>query len=103
MEALKNRLVTLLALDTAPDDALISELLRQGEALALSYTGRATLPPEADSALVRLAAVLYNRLGMEGEISRREGEVDVTTQALPEDIRAMLRPYRVGKAVSLCG
>lgn len=103
MEDMKSRLITLLALDSPPDEALLTELLRQGEALALSYTGRATLPPGMETAVTRLGVMLYNRLGMEGESSRREGEVDVTTEAMPEDIKVLLRPWRMGKAVSLCG
>ncbi len=99
MEERINRVITLLGLDAPPDAALIEELLRQGERLALSYTGRASLPSDMDSCLVRLAAVLFNRLGAEGESARREGEVSVRMETLPEDIRVMLRPFRLGKAV----
>ena len=100
MEAMTNRVVTMLQLDTAPEPALIDELLRQGEALALSYTGRATLPPGLESALVRLAVVLYNRLGMEGEEARREGEVDVRLEALPEDIKTLLDGRPIAQALA---
>ncbi len=103
MDDMTSRVKTLLRLDEPPEETLIQELIRQGEALILSFTGRASLPPGADCALLRLAVVLYNRLGTEGETSRREGEVTVTMETMPEDIRAMLRPFRLGKAVSLCG
>ena len=103
MEELIARVNTLLCLDKAPEEALVLELLRQGEALILSYTGRASLPPGLESGLVRLAVVLYNRLGMEGEEARREGEVDVRLEALPEDIKTLLRPWRLAKGVITCG
>ena len=103
MEELIARVNTLLCLDKAPEEALVLELLRQGEALILSYTGRASLPPGLESGLVRLAVVLYNRLGMEGEAARREGEVDVRLEALPEDIKTLLRPWRLAKGVIACG
>lgn len=103
MEGMAQRVAAMLQLDAPPDPALIEELLVQAQALSLSYTGRDSLPPGLESAVVRLAAVMYNRLGAEGEAGRREGEVEVKMEALPEDIRAMLRPYRLGKAVSLCG
>ena len=102
MDELAGRVALMLALDEPPQEALILELLRQGEALALSYTGRASLPPGLDSCLVRLAVALYNRLGQEGETSRKEGEIMVHMETMPEDIKAMLRPLRQGKAVNLC-
>jgi hypothetical protein len=103
MTEMANRVVTLLQLEQPPDPALIQELLSQAETLALAYTGRAALPPGLEGALIRLAVVMFNRLGQEGEESRREGEIQVEMTALPEDIRAMLRPFRLGKAVTLCG
>mgnify|MGYP000899307043 FL=1 len=102
MDELAGRVALMLGLDEPPQEALILELLRQGEALALSYTGRASLPPGLDSCLIRLAVALYNRLGQEGEVSRKEGEIMVHMETMPEDVKAMLRPLRLGKAVSLC-
>ena len=84
-------------------EALLCEMLTQAGEMIMAYTRRDRMPQGLLGAQVRLAVVLYNRLGAEGETSRREGEVDITLEALPEDIKAMLRPHRLGKAVSLCG
>ena len=103
MDELAGRVARMLCLDQPPETALILELLRQGEALALSFTGRASLPPGTEHCLVRLAAALYNRLGQEGETNRKEGEITVRMEMMPEDIKVMLRPWRLAKAVTLCG
>ncbi|MDD4080954.1 MAG: phage head-tail connector protein [Eubacteriales bacterium] len=103
MDELAGRVALMLSLDEPPEEALILELLRQGEALALSYMGRASLPPGLESCLARLAVALYNRLGQEGETSRKEGEITVRMELMPEDIKVMLRPHRVAKAVAQCG
>ena len=49
------------------------------------------------SAQVRLAVVLYNRLGAEGEESRTEGDVTRRFSALPEDLRREIFAYRTAR------
>lgn len=97
MEELIARVNTLLCLDKAPEEALVLELLRQGEALILSYTGRASLPPGLESGLVRLAVVLYNRLGTEGESWRHEGGLMIRFSEFPPMLLHQLRAWRVGR------
>lgn len=80
-------------------NALLSELIEDATALTLSYLGRAELPEACQGAVVRLAVILYNRVGMEGETSHTEGGVSISGEALPEEIRALLRPYRVARTV----
>ena len=56
--------------------------------------------PEAlEAAQLALAAAAYNRMGMEGERDHGEGGVTRSVDALPEDIRRQLNPYRLAKAV----
>ena len=50
-------------------------------------------------AQVRLAVVLYNRLGTEGESIRREGGALMHFEGLPRMLEAQLRPWRLGRAM----
>ena len=93
MTALLGRLKTRLP--DVTDDALLAELLAGAEAYILAVTGRRRLPPALDEAVLRAAAVMCGRMGMEGEETRTEGGVSRTVQALPEDIERMIRPYRL--------
>lgn len=80
-------------------DALICALLDDATDLTLSYLGRSSLPEACQGAVIRLAVILYNRVGMEGETSHTEGGVSISGEALPEEIKALLRPYRVARTV----
>ena len=90
----------LLDVDDTQDE-LLCDLLADANALMLAYIGREELPIALSRAQCRLAAVLYNRLGMEGESRRTEGSVTVTVDTLPEDILTLLRPFRLAGTVSL--
>ena len=46
---------------------------------------------------VRIAVMLYNRLGAEGEKSRAEGDITREFELLPHDIRAELLSHRLAK------
>lgn len=82
-----------------PDDnvpaAVAQAMLEDAEGLALGYMNRTTLPEACENAVVRLAVILYSRMGMEGETSRSEGGVSMAVDLLPADIKAQLRPYRL--------
>lgn len=82
-----------------PDENLSDELVRalydDAKALALGYLNRRELPAACENAVTRLAVILYNRMGMEGETSRSEGGVSVSAETMPEDIKAQLRPWRL--------
>ena len=83
----------------AKDDALLNDLLSDGEKMILAYTGRDSLPPVLQGAQIEIAAMLYNRMGMEGEASHSEGSVSRTADSLPPYIRRQLNPFRLAKAV----
>ena len=52
-------------------DALLSYLLEEAAAQAAAWLGRPSVPEACESAVVRLAAIAFHRLGMEGESSHR--------------------------------
>lgn len=79
----------------ATDDALLTDLLEEAGAFIRAYTRRASVPEDLKSAQVRLAVILYNRMGMEGESLHSEGEISHTADALPADLRHWLNAYRL--------
>ena len=83
------------------DDALLSDLLESAGDMILAYTGRDSIPEALCSAQVALAAILYNRMGIEGEAAHNEGGVSRSVEFLPEDLRRQLNAWRVAKAVRL--
>ena len=83
----------------AGDDALLNDLLEAAGDMIVAYTGREDVPEGLRSAQVALAATLYNRMGIEGEIGHSEGGVSRNLEALPEDLRRQLNAWRLAKAV----
>ena len=60
----------------------------------LDYIGRDTLPKGAESIVVKLAVIYYNRLGNEGENSRSEGGISQSfSNDIPADILRQLQNY----------
>ncbi|NLD03127.1 MAG: hypothetical protein GX674_07450 [Clostridiales bacterium] len=92
-----NRLRLLLKGEEAADEALLAELLRQGEEIICAYIGWQELPAPLESARLRLAVIMYNRLGTEGESIRREGNALMHFSELPRTIEMQLKPYRLGR------
>lgn len=88
-------------LPDAPENAtdLLQDLIRDAVDFVLSYTGRTNLPPQLEGACVKLAAIEYNRMGMEGENSHSEGSVSRSVEAVPADIRAALSPWTLARTV----
>ena len=86
-------------LPDAQDEALLQELLDEAGDFIRAYTGRGEVPEALESAQVQLAAIYYNRLGMEGEARRVEGAVERQVDAVPAELRRQLNPYRLVKGV----
>ena len=86
-------------LPDAEDEALLSDLLGEAGAFLRAYTNREALPAALEDAQVRVAAILYNRMGMEGESSHGEGGVTRAAEALPEDLRRWLNGWRVARTL----
>jgi len=83
----------------AKDEALLEDLLDGAGAFIRAYTRRDDVPEELRDAQVHIAAVLYNRMGMEGESAHGEGGVTRTAEALPEDVRRWLNGWRLAKGI----
>ena len=80
-------------------EALLTDLLDDAGRFICAYTMRKAVPEELQGAQVELAAIYYNRMGMEGEKAHNEGGVSRTAEALPGDIAAQLRPWRLARTV----
>lgn len=60
----------------------------------LDYIGRLEVPKGAESIVIKLAVIYYNRLGNEGENSRSEGGISQTfCTDIPDDIKKQLYNY----------
>jgi len=95
LEKLKRR----LSGETFTDDLLL-DLLNDAEFMILNYIGRDFLPKALEGAQVMLAAVLFSRLGMEGETRHNEGGIVRSADGLPEEILMQIRPYRLVRTVA---
>ena len=85
----------------AKDEQLLSELLTAAEEAICAYTGRAQLPEALAGAQIELAAVLFNRMGMEGESAHAEGSLSRSAESLPELLRRQLNPYRLARGMEV--
>ena len=68
--------------------------LSMAEDAVLDYIGRDKIPKGAESIVIKLAVIYYNRLGNEGEAARTEGGISQSfCTDIPEDIRRQLYNY----------
>lgn len=93
--ALRRRLGT----DDDAGDELFIDLLCDAESYVLGYTGRTEVPEVLSGVVVELAAISYNRLGVEGESAHSEGGVSISVDSLPSRLVALLNRYRVARVV----
>ena len=80
--------------DAEQEETLLLTLLDDAAALMCALTWRTAVPDVLQNAQVRLAVVLYNRLGMEGEREHAEGDVRRTADDLPEGLKRDIFSYR---------
>ena len=78
-------------------DALLSSLLQDASALIRALTWREAVPQGLENAMLRLAVIFYNRMGMEGEMEHTEGDIRRTAEDLPEALRREIFSYRLAK------
>lgn len=89
-----NRLLVLLGNPPECDIETVNVCLSMAEDAVLDYIGRDTLPKGAESIVIKLAVIYYNRLGNEGENSRSEGGISQSfSNDIPADIRRQLQNY----------
>lgn len=86
-------------LPDAADDALLNDLLNEAGAFICAYTRRDEVPSALEDAQVRIAAIAFNRMGMEGESAHSEGGVSRTADALPADLKSWLNSWRLARTV----
>jgi len=98
---LLTRLKQRLNITGEEKDELLCDLLADAHALMLAFMNRTELPEALFPALIRLACILYNRLGIEGESHHSEGSVSMTVDSLPQEITLQLMPYRLLRTVML--
>ena len=81
----------------SPDAAVVDDMFDDAIQICLDYTGSAL----SQSVLVqakKLAIIMFNEQGVEGETSRSEGGVSQSFEVgLPAGIKQALAPYRVAK------
>lgn len=76
--------------------------LEDAIAMVQAYTGQKVTeasPAELQTAAIRLAVILFNREGIEGESSRQEGGIQRQMEALPLEIKMLCDPYRVARVI----
>lgn len=78
-------------------DALLLSLLEDAGAMICNLTWRERVPEQLKSAQVRLAAALFSRMGTEGEVSRREGDVERVFEDLPSALKKEILAYRMAR------
>lgn len=87
-----DRLTVLLGCDC--DESTADVCLSMAQDAVLDYIGRKELPKTAESIVVKLAVIYYNRLGNEGETNRTEGGISQGfCTDIPADILRQLRNY----------
>lgn len=90
----------LLGIDAGDvsQDARLTLLLTRAEQAVLNECNRDDLPAGLSAAVVDLAVIAYNQLGIEGEQSHSEGGVSRSygTNDMPPRIRAQIARYRLG-------
>lgn len=78
-------------------DSLLLALLDDAGAMIQNLTWRSEVPGALKNAQVRLAILLYNRLGAEGETARTEGDVQRAFDALPQDVKKEILSCRMAR------
>lgn len=73
---------------------LLLSLLEDAGALICALTWRECVPAALQNAQVRLAVILYNRMGMEGEREHAEGDVRRAADDLPDGLRREIFAFR---------
>ncbi|MBO2713214.1 hypothetical protein DA799_14090 [Lactiplantibacillus plantarum] len=91
-------LYTRLSLKTdSSDAAVVSDMFDDAIQMCLDYTrGKLSMPVLIQAK--KLAIIMYNEQGTEGETSRSEGGVSQSFEVgMPSAIKTALSPYRVAR------
>ena len=85
--------------DAVNQEALLEDLLTAAGGMICAYTGRGSVPDALAYLQVEIAAMQYNRMGMEGESTHEEGALHRRADSLPEYLKRQLNPYRLARTV----
>lgn len=89
-----DKLLVLLGNPCECNEETAEVCLSMAEDAVLDYIGRSELPKGAESIVIKLAVIYYNRLGNEGESSRSEGGISQSFSTdIPMDIQRQLWNY----------
>ena len=89
-----NKLLILLGNPCECNEETAEVCLSMAQDAVLDYIGRDELPKTAESIVVKLAVIYYNRLGNEGESARTEGGISQSfCTDIPDDIKRQLQNY----------
>lgn len=94
-----DRLLILLGNPPESEMEIAETCLSMAQDAVLDYIQREELPKGAESVVIKLAVIYYNRLGNEGESSRTEGGISQSfITDIPKDIQRQLWrwPPKVG-------
>lgn len=89
-----DKLLVLLGNPPEEEKETAEVVLSMAQDAVLDYLGRDVIPTSAESIVVKLAVIYYNRLGNEGENSRSEGGISQSFSTdIPADILRQLQNY----------
>ena len=89
-----DKLLVLLGNPCECNRETVEVCLSMAEDAVLDCIGRSELPTGAESIVIKLAVIYYNRLGNEGETARSEGGISQSfCTDIPDDIKRQLQNY----------
>lgn len=89
-----DKLLVLIGNPCECEEEIAEVCLSMAESAVLDYIGREEVPKGAESIVLKLAVIYYNRLGNEGENSRSEGGISQSfCTDIPADILRQLNNY----------
>ena len=90
----RDKLLVLLGPLCECNEETADVCLSMAEDAVLDYIGCDKLPNGAESIVIKLAVIYYNRLGNEGEAARSEGGISQSfVTDIPDDIKRQLYNY----------
>lgn len=93
------KLKIMLGITGSDEDELLQLLLDDVKADLLTWTNRVELPTALEPIQRQIAAIRYNRQGVEGQTAHSEGGISRSFEDLPESIRNAISQYRLLKVV----
>ena len=83
------------ALTPNADSATLEACVQQAEGLFMAECGRSDVPDAAQPVIVRMAQILYGRVGAEGLTAQSfSGQSETFAPDWPDDLRRAIHRYR---------